>query len=79
MKVKKSATKAELILQLEELLRKYDALEKENLQNIEFIASSQENNAKSVKPSMTRSKETQTENDSSLKCIECNFDSVSTE
>ena len=32
-----------------------------------------------IKPIMTSSKETQTENDSSLKCIECNFDSVSTE
>ena len=79
VKVKKSATKTELIHQLEELHQKYDALEKENLKNIDFIASLKENNPKSVKSSMACVKETQTENDSSLKCIECNFDSVSTE
>ena len=79
LKVKKSSTKAELICQLEELLHKYDALEKENHKNIDLIASLRENNGMFKKPSETCAKETQTENDFSLKCIECNFRSVSTE
>ena len=39
VKVQKSATKAELILQLKELHQKYDPLEKEHLKNIDIIAS----------------------------------------
>ena len=79
VKVKKSATKAELIIQLEKMHMKYDALEKENLKNLEIITNLKENNAKSGNSCMTSPKETQTENDCSLKCIECNFVSVSTE
>jgi hypothetical protein len=48
MKVKKSSSKAELIMQLEELLVKYDALEKENYKNIDLIAKLNENNSESA-------------------------------
>jgi hypothetical protein len=79
VKVKKSTTKAELICQLEELHQKYDALKNENPKNIAVIASLKENNAVFKKSSGACAKETQTENDFSLKCIECNFESISTE
>jgi chaperonin cofactor prefoldin len=39
VKVKKSATKAELFLQIESLEQKYDALEKEHNRNIDKIKS----------------------------------------
>ena len=79
VKVKKSSTKAELICQLEEILQKYDALEKEHHKNIELIASLKENNAVFKISSKACAKDTQTENDFSLKCIECNFECIFTE
>ena len=68
VKVKKSSTKAELICQLEEILPKYHALEKEHHTNIELLASLKENNAVFQKSSKVCAKETQTENDFGLKC-----------
>ena len=78
MKVKKSATKAELIFQLEELLSKYDALEKEHNQNIDLIARLMKNGPQIEEAKVTHIKETQTVNDTS-KCIECDFESLSNE
>ena len=77
LKVKKSSTKAELICQLEELHQKYDALEQEHPKKLDLIASLKESNAVLEKSSKVC--ETQTENDSSLRCMECNFESISTE
>ena len=69
VKGKKSSNKAELILQLEELHQKYAALEKEHHKNIDVIATLKESSVQIVKSSISCPKETQTENDISLKCM----------
>ena len=76
MKVKKSSSKAELIVQLEELIQKYDVLEKEHHKNIDVIARIKSGKSESHLESQKDSKGTQTEN-SDVKCIECTFASVS--
>ena len=60
MKVNKSSTKAELILQLEEV-----------------IAKLKENNSHFESGTIAFAKETQTQSNLSLKCIEYNFESDS--
>ena len=79
MKVKKSSSKAELIMQLEELLLKYDALKKENYKNTDLIAKLKKNNSKHESANVSVARETQTDNGLSLKCMECNFESDSKE
>jgi hypothetical protein len=76
VKVKKSATKAELLLQLETLTQKYDTLEKENHANIHIISSL---NEKLERITVKFAKGTQTESNILLKCVECNFEGVSIE
>ena len=73
MKVKKSVTKAELLSQLKDVQKKYDALEKEHKRNIDIIKDLKVNNAMFKKAKETLTKESQTEIDKSFKCIECNF------
>ena len=76
VKMKKSATKAELLLQLEEMTQKYDTLEKEHQANIHIISSL---NEKLERSTVIFAKGTQTESNICLKCIECNFECIFTE
>ena len=73
IKVKKSATKAELIVQLESLMQKYDALEEENNKNIGVIKALKEEKAMVVKISDTLSQESQTECEIIL-CHKCDYE-----
>ena len=76
MKVKKSATKAELILHLESLQQKYDANTTkydENTMNIDFIKALREKNSMMVKTSDRLIQETQTENEIIL-CHKCDYE-----
>ena len=79
VKVKKSATKAELFLYIESLEQKYDALEKDHNQSIDKIKSLEMKIFKSTEIKEKATQETQTEHDKTLKCIECNFEGVSLE
>ena len=76
MKVKKSSSKAELIVQLEELIQKYDVLEKEHHKNIDVIARIKSGKSESHLESQKDTKGTQTEN-LDVNCIECTLVSVS--
>ena len=73
MKVKKSVTKAELLSQLKDVQKKYDALEKEHKRNIDIIKDLKVNNAMFKKAKETLTKESQTETDRGFNCFECKF------
>ena len=77
IKLKKSATKAELFLHIEGLEQRYDALEKEHDTNVDTIRLLEETISKLIEKKETVAKETQTECDKDFKCFECNFEGVS--
>ena len=79
IKLKKSATKAELFLHIEGLEKKYDALEKDHADKIDQIKTLEGNISKLKKKNKTVAKETQTESGEDFKCIECNFKGSSKE
>ena len=73
VKVKKSATKAELIVQLESIIQKFEALEEEHNKNIDVIKALKEENAMLVQTRDTLSQETQTESEIIL-CHKCDYE-----
>ena len=79
IKLKKSATKAELILHIDSLEKKFDELEKDLVGKNNQIKTLEENISKLKKDNLTETKETQTESGNDFKCIECNFEGSSKE
>ena len=88
LKAKKVLTKAELEIQLKNLLEINDTLEKTNVKNMKIIVSFEDKiqsleeqiqslgkyNERYSSPEVLISKQTQTETDLKLKCEECNFE-----